>query len=38
MKKKQELDEELEDIAELDEDSDIAVHEKFVKEKKFKRI
>jgi len=35
MKKK--LEKELEDILEVDEDSDLPVHEKFTKEKKIKK-
>ena len=36
-KRLKKIKEELEDAAEFDEDSDITVHEKYTKEKKFKR-
>jgi len=35
MKKKKKILEELEDVMEVDEDSDHPVHEKYTKEKKF---
>ena len=36
-KKKPKIIKELEDIMEIDEDSDLPVHEKFTKEKKIKK-
>ncbi len=36
-KKKSDLLDELDDILEVDEDSDLPVHEKFTKEKKFQK-
>jgi hypothetical protein len=36
--KKVKFDEDSDDVLEIDEDSDIVVHEKYVKEKKIKRI
>jgi len=37
-KKKKKLDEEVEELYEVDEDSDLPIHEKFVKEKKIRKI
>ena len=37
-KNKTKLDEEIEELYEVDEDSDLPVHEKFVKQKKIKKI
>jgi hypothetical protein len=36
--RKQPVNEDTDDVLEIDEDSDIVVHEKFVREKKIKRI
>lgn len=37
-KKKTKLDDEIEDLYEVDEDSDLPVHEKFTKQKKIKKL
>ena len=37
-KKKTKLDEEIDDLYEIDEDSDFPVHEKLVKQKKIRKI
>jgi len=37
-KKKSKLDEEVEELYEVDEDSDLPVHEKFVKQKKIRQL